>query len=87
MSVARSARSSAAARRDPEFGIGLQKAELRPGLTQLEQHQCGRQGRSRYWRAAAWALEHLYPEDYALRRPRSMSAEQICRGAYQICRR
>jgi hypothetical protein len=25
-------------------------------------------------------LEHLYPEDYALRRPKSMSAEQIRRA-------
>jgi hypothetical protein len=69
----------AAARRDPDFALRLQKAELGPVLTNWKTINAAAKD-IRYWRAAAWALEHLYPEDYALRRPRSMSAEQIRRA-------
>jgi len=67
------------ARRDPGFGAELQKADLGPVITNWKSINTAAQD-TRYWRAAAWALEHLYPEDYALRRPRSMSAEQIRRA-------
>jgi hypothetical protein len=69
----------AAARRDADFGLRLQKAELGPVITNWKNINAAAKD-VRYWRAAAWALEHLYPEDYALRRPRSMSAEQIRRA-------
>ncbi|HTU27314.1 MAG TPA: hypothetical protein VMF30_18035 [Pirellulales bacterium] len=69
----------AAARRDLDFGDELQKAELAPILLNLSKIKIAAED-TRHWRAAAWALEHLYPEDYALRRPRSMSAEQIRRA-------
>jgi hypothetical protein len=66
----------ALARSDVEFARQLARAESKPELEHLKHIQAAAAD-ARYWRAAAWALEHLYPEDYALRRPQSMSAEQI----------
>src|SRR5580704_15423274 len=69
----------AVARRDPDFGYRLRRAESNPEITHLKNINAAAAD-ARYWQAAAWALEHLYPEDYALRRPQSMSAEQIRRA-------
>jgi hypothetical protein len=69
----------ALARRDPAFGRRLDEAETQAELIHLKNINTAA-NEARHWRAAAWALEHLYPEDYALRRPRSMSAEQIRRA-------
>ena len=61
------------------FAAGCRRRSASPYLTNWKSINAAAE-ETRYWRAAAWALEHLYPEDYALRRPRSMSAEQISRA-------
>jgi hypothetical protein len=73
----------AAARRDLEFRFQLQKAESTPAIVNMNKINVAAKD-VRHWRAAAWVLERLYPEDYALRRPRSMSTEQIRRMLYEF---
>jgi len=64
------------ARRDPEFAAALAKAADTPELTYLQSIRKAAQ-ESRYWRAAAWALERTRPQRYGLRRPDTISFAQM----------
>jgi hypothetical protein len=62
--------------RDPEFAEQLRKAELSAELTLLKSIQTAASD-VKQWRAAAWALERLFPERYARRLPESITIEQM----------
>lgn len=66
----------ATARRIPEFAEQLRKTELGPEITFLKAIQAAA-GDVKQWRAAAWALERLFPERYAKRPPESITLEQL----------
>ena len=65
-----------AEQRDPAFAERLQKAGQASEITFLTQIQTAAK-ESRNWRAAAWALEHLFPDRYARRPNRPMTREQV----------
>lgn len=64
------------AERDPEFAEQLRKAELSAEITFLKSIQAA-VGDVKQWRAAAWALERLFPERYARRAPDSITVAQM----------
>lgn len=66
----------ATARRDPDFAQQLARAEQR---SQIGLITCIREAgkKAQSWRAAAWALERMNPEDFAPRGPDVVSGEQI----------
>jgi IS30 family transposase len=64
------------AERDPAFAESLHKAETKAQILFMKNIAAAAQ-KEQYWRAAAWALERLNPEDYAARSPNSVTLEQI----------
>ena len=62
--------------RDVEFAEQLRKAELGPEITFLKSIQAAAAD-VKQWRAAAWALERLFPERYARRPPDTITIEQM----------
>jgi hypothetical protein len=63
-------------RRDPEFANQVIQAELRSESSFLKViHKAGKDAKQ--WRAAAWALERLYPERYARRNENTLTEEQV----------
>ncbi len=62
--------------RDKVFAERIQKAEPSTEITFLKSIQTAAK-ESRNWRAAAWALEHLFPERYARRANSPLTREQI----------
>ena len=63
-------------RRDPEFANQVTQAELRNESSFLKViHKAGKDPKQ--WRAAAWALERLYPERYARRKGNTLTEEQV----------
>lgn len=66
----------ATAQRDPEFARQLTRAEQRSQIGLIKSiREAGKMAQS--WRAAAWALERMNPEDFAPRGPDVVSGEQI----------
>ncbi len=64
------------AARDPQFADELARAEEALEIEALRSiRSAARQ--ERYWRAAAWLLERRNPEDFAPRRARTYSAQQV----------
>jgi hypothetical protein len=62
--------------RNRDFAKRLGRAEKQSELSFLKCiHNAAQQ--EKYWRAAAWALERLNPEDYTARRPDALTAEQV----------
>lgn len=64
------------AERDPAFAESLHKAESKAQILFMKNIAAAAR-KEQYWRAAAWALERLNPEDYAARSPHSVTLEQI----------
>jgi len=64
------------AERDPLFAEALHKAESKAQILFMKNIAAAAR-KEQYWRAAAWALERLNPEDYAARSPNSVTLEQI----------
>ena len=64
------------AERDPAFAESLHKAESKAQILFMKNIAAAAR-KEQYWRAAAWALERLNPEDYAARSPNSVTLEQI----------
>jgi len=64
------------AERDPAFAEALHKAESKAQILFM-QNIAAAARKEQYWRAAAWALERLNPEDYAARSPHAVTLEQI----------
>ena len=63
-------------RHDPGFAERLQKSELRSEVSFLKAIQAAA-GDPKQWRAAAWALERLYPERYGRRAPKTIPLERM----------
>jgi hypothetical protein len=64
-----------AANRDPEFRKRMYRAQTRPEKTFL--NTISRAAKeTRYWSAARWALQHMYPDRYA-RRPLTMRLSDV----------
>jgi len=63
------------AHRDPEFRKRMHRAQTRPEKTFLKTITRAAQ-ETRYWGAARWALQHMYPDRYA-RRPLTMRLEDV----------
>ncbi len=61
--------------RDPQFAEQLAKAQSGAEFQFL--HTIKEAGKeTRYWQAAKWALEHMYPDRYR-RQPRTMALEAV----------
>jgi hypothetical protein len=61
--------------RDEAFAAALEAAESKHEVLQLSYiNSAGKEGR--YWRAAAWVLEHRYPTRYGARRQNLFTLEQ-----------
>lgn len=60
-------------RRDPTFGEKVCKARRTAELLALRNVQ---NAGEKYWRASAWLLERLRPEEYVARKPRTMTPEE-----------
>ena len=66
----------ATARRDERFGRELARAEQKSQLGLIKNIRDAAK-KAQYWRAAAWALERLNPEDFAPRGPEVVTVEQM----------
>ena len=71
------------AERDEAFASRLRKAEQKAEIELMKSIQRAA-AKEQYWRAAAWALERINPEDYAPRRPETMTVEQLGRFLVQL---
>jgi hypothetical protein len=65
-----------AAQRDPEFAERLRNVSCVPEVGYLKNIKAAAE-KPQYWRAAAWALERLNPEDFGRRIPEMASVEEI----------
>jgi len=62
--------------RDPKFAERLHRAENQAEVTWLRNISTAAK-KEQHWRAAAWALEHVKPEEYAKRHPNVITVEQM----------
>ena len=62
--------------RDSEFREKLAAAEQNADIDALRALRVAAR-KPRYWRAAAWLLEHRHPDDFALRKPDTYTAEEF----------
>ncbi len=62
--------------REPEFAAQLRRAEVTPEITLLRGIQAAAAD-PKQWRAAAWALERLFPARYGRRRAESIGFDQM----------
>jgi hypothetical protein len=63
--------------RDAEFRRRIRKAEVRAEYDFLSTIRAAAAKKdARYWQAAKWALQHMYPERYS-RRARTMALEDV----------
>jgi hypothetical protein len=60
----------------PDFAEQLRKAEVNPELTFLKTINAAG-GDVKQWRAAAWALERMFPERYARRPADTVTLDQL----------
>lgn len=65
-----------AAQRDPEFGERLRNVSCMAEIGYLKNIKTAAE-KPQYWRAAAWALERLNPEDFGRRIPDMATVEEI----------
>jgi hypothetical protein len=71
-----------AAARDPAFAADMREATGSVEAFYLRQIRKASQ-KEQHWRAAAWALEHMFPQRYA-RRPEQFSFEQVSQLMVQM---
>ncbi len=64
------------AERNAEFAADMLRAESKHELVFLQRISAAA-NKEQYWRAAAWALERMYPDRYAPRRPLALSPRQF----------
>lgn len=62
--------------RDAEFAAAIAKAESQSEVLCLKNVQEAGKDK-KYWRAAAWVLERRYSDDYASRRPGTITVAQL----------
>ncbi|MEN6459180.1 MAG: hypothetical protein ABFC63_09640 [Thermoguttaceae bacterium] len=70
------------ARRDPAFAerLGRARSNAEMGFVKNIRDAASKE---QYWRAAAWALERFFPDEYAQRQPGAITADELA----QILRR
>jgi hypothetical protein len=73
------------AQRDPEFAAELENAESKAEIGYMKNIRKAA-NKEQYWRAAAWALERKYPEDYALRGPDAIARGEVVELLIQLTR-
>ena len=73
----------ATAQFNPRFAEKLRKADFRAEITLLSNIQLAAKD-VKQWRAAAWALERLFPERYARRRPETITRQQLAEIIRQL---
>ncbi|MGQ9606567.1 MAG: hypothetical protein ACUVTW_10225 [Thermogutta sp.] len=64
------------AQRDAAFAEELRKAELKAQILFMKNIAAAAR-KEPYWRAAAWALERLNPEEFGPRKPDLLTADQV----------
>jgi hypothetical protein len=74
------------AARDPKFAKQLREARGNAELG-LVRHIRNAAKKEQYWRAAAWALERMFPEKYARRGPDVITTEQLAQVLEQLMQR
>jgi hypothetical protein len=74
------------AARDPKFAEKLAKARGSAELGLVKNIRKAA-NKEQYWRAAAWALERMFPEKYARRGPDVITAEQLAQVLAQLAER
>jgi hypothetical protein len=71
------------AARDPAFAARLRRAAYSTEVACLRQIRKAGE-KEQYWRAAAWALERVFPERYARRGPDVLTFEQLAAAFAQL---
>lgn len=66
------------AERDAKFAAKMSRAKSNAVVMHVKNINSAAK-KAQYWRAAAWALERLNPEEYAARRPETVAPEQLSR--------
>lgn len=66
------------AERNEKFAEKLERAQSQAVVTHVKNINSAAK-KAQYWRAAAWALERLNPEEYATPHPDMISLEQVSR--------
>ncbi len=66
------------AERDEKFAEKLDRGQSQAVVTHVKNINSAAK-KAQYWRAAAWALERLNPEEYATPHPDTISLEQVSR--------
>jgi hypothetical protein len=74
------------AARDPKFAKKLRQAKGNAELGLVKNIRKAA-NKEQYWRAAAWALERMFPEKYARRGPDVITAEQLAQVLAQLAER
>jgi hypothetical protein len=64
-------------RRNPDFTNRVLQAELNLESTMLRAIRSVAEDDPKQWRAAAWALERIYPNRYAKRRTNTLTVDQV----------
>jgi hypothetical protein len=71
------------AQRDSAFAAQLERAESKAEIGYMKNIQKAA-GKEQYWRAAAWALERKYPDQYALPRPDTIPRDEVVAALKQL---
>ena len=66
------------AERNEKFAEKLERAQSQAVVTHVKNINSAAK-KAQYWRAAAWALERLNPEEYATPHPDAIAIEQVSR--------
>ncbi|RMF99477.1 MAG: hypothetical protein D6741_08460 [Planctomycetota bacterium] len=67
---------SRTARRDPQFAAELRKAETKAQIMFMRNIAAAAR-KEQYWRAAAWALERLCPQQFAPRKADTVTIDEV----------
>ena len=71
------------AQRDPVFAAQLERAESKAEIGYMKNIQKAA-GHEQHWRAAAWALERKYPDQYAPRSPDAIPRDEVVATLTQL---
>jgi hypothetical protein len=64
-------------RRNPGFAHRVTQSELKLEAVMLRTIRTAAESDNKQWRAAAWALERIYPNRYAKRRSNTLTVDQV----------
>ena len=64
-------------RRNPDFAHRVIQSELKLEAVMLRTIRTAAESDSKQWRAAAWALERIFPNRYAKRRSNTLTVDQV----------